>query len=406
MAILGVGDPWLAWATLLAALAAVTAVAWLLLRLVVRVTSRTDGDLDDRVARVIHRPVAFFMGLVAAGAALARIGGRLTPVQLSWTQRTLAALAVVTVAWVIVGVVRLLLEATGKRKPRFQPAARVGHRLVAVVVYTAAFLMILQEFGIAITPLLTGLGIAGLAAALALQDTLGNFFAGISIQTGRALQPGHFVRIEDPKLEGYVAEVGWRTTWIRTLAGNTVVIPNSVLAQAVITDFYLPEADMSYGLEVLVNFDSDPQKVIDVLVEEAREVQKANDGVLKDIPPHARLAGLEPYALRFNVSVRIKEFVSQYSVQQDLLTRIVARFRREGIRIPYPTSHQFGQVVRPEAERTHGPLGGFASDRSFMRPPRPSAVVQPDTPSPMEAEAAKAREEIAAKQAEQQAKSP
>ena len=401
MAVLGVGDPWLAWGTMLAALVLVAAGAWVLMRIVVRMTARTKGDFDDRVLAVVHRPFAFFLGLVAAGAVLVRVASRLGPAELQWTQRFLAALAIGTAAWVLVGVVRLLLEAAGKKRPRILPATHVGRRLLAVIVYTAAFLMVLQQFGIAITPLLTGLGIAGLAAALALQDTLSNFFAGISIQTGRALQPGHFVRVEDKKLEGYVSEVGWRTTAIRTLAGNTIVIPNAELAQAVITDFYLPAPDLGFGIDVLVNFDADPARVMEILVEEAREVQKANDGVVKDQPPHARLAAIEPYALRFNVSIRLKEYVAQYSVQQDLLLRIVARFRREGIRIPYPTSHQYDQRVTPEALRTHGALGGFASDRSGRRPPRPPTTPSaPETQDPLEAEAAKARGEIAAKQAQ------
>ncbi len=396
------GEPWLTWAWMAAALAAAMAGAWVLLRFVVRLTARTDGDVDDRFARVLHRPFAFFLGLVAAGAVLSRMSGRLTQSEVDGTQHTLAALTVVTIAWVVVGVARLLLELTGKRRARYLPATSVLRRLLAVLVYTGAFLMVLQQYGISITPLLTGLGIAGLAAALALQDTLSNFFAGISIQTGRALQPGHFVRLEDKKLDGYVAEVGWRTTWIRTLAGNTIVIPNATLAQAVITDFYLPSPDLSVSTDFLVAHESDPAKVMQALVEEAKAVMRNNDGFQPGSEPHATFAGVEESALRFTLAVRVTEYTKQFGVIQELRLRVLARFRRDGIRVPYPTRHLYTEAIEPPAQRMASGPGGFTPER---RPPRPSPIVPVhEVRDPREAEAEKARGEIAAKQAAEEQK--
>ena len=245
MAFLGVDDPWLVWGTMLAVGAALATACWLLLRSVAKLAARTQGDVDDKVVKALHWPFAFLLGLVAAGAYLTRVPGRLTADQMQGTQRLLAAFFIIATAWTAIAVVRIFLEATGARRRRLLPATRVVSRLLAVVVYTGAFLMVLQQYDISITPLLTGLGIAGLAAALALQDTLGNFFAGISVQTGQAMQPGHFVRIEKEGLEGFVEQVGWRTTLIRTLAGNTIVIPNSELAQAIVTDYSLPTPDMT-----------------------------------------------------------------------------------------------------------------------------------------------------------------
>lgn len=390
MAFVGLGDPWMTWAWMAAALVGATFGAWLLLGFAVRLASRTDGDADDRFARTLRRPFALLLGLVTAGAVLARFGGGLTPGQMDATQHTLAALAVVTAAWTVVAVTKLLLEYTGKRRTRFLPATRVMRRLLAVLVYTSAFLMVLQQYGIAITPLLTGLGIAGLAAALALQDTLSNFFAGISIQTGKAMQPGHFVRLERDKLEGYVAEVGWRTTLIRTLAGNTVVIPNATLAQAVVTDFYLPTPDLAVNLDFLVRKDSDPVKAITALVDEAKLAMAGNDGYVPGSVPHANVAGVEDSGLRVSLSVRVNEFVSQYAVLNELRLRAILRLRREGIQLAVPLQEA---VKPPERPERHG----------VERPPRPKAVSELP-PDPREAEAAKAREEIAANQAEKERK--
>jgi small-conductance mechanosensitive channel len=402
MALLGIDDPWLAWLSMAAVGAAVGVAGWLLLRSVVSFAARTKGDVDDKVALALHWPFAFLLALVAAGAFLARVSLRLTPGQAQGTGRLLAAFFIVAVAWTAVAVVRIFLEVTGSRRQRLLPATRVARRLLAVFVYTGAFLMVLQQYDISITPLLTGLGIAGLAAALALQDTLGNFFAGISVQTGQAIQPGHFVRVEKEDLEGYVEKVGWRTTSIRTLAGNTIVIPNSNLAQANVTDFYLPSPDMGISLDFVVGQESDPQRIITALMEEARESKKTNPGYEPGAEPFAFFAGYTDYALKFTLSVRVKEFVQQFQVRQDLNARVLQRFRKDGVRVPYPTRHDYQERVEPAATRVPGAPGGLAPQD---RPPRPRHQARAEAPpqDPRVAEAEKAKEEIAAKQVEEEA---
>lgn len=398
MAVLGVGDPWLAWATMAIVGAGVWVVGWVVLRSVVKVATMTKGDVDDKVAKALHWPLAFLLALVAAGAYLTRASHRLDADQAQDTQRILAAFFIIATAWTFIGVVRIFLEAAGARRRQLMPATRVARRLLAVFVYTGAFLMVLQQYDISITPLLTGLGIAGLAAALALQDTLGNFFAGISVQTGQAMQPGHFVRIEKENLDGYVEKVGWRTTSIRTLAGNTIVIPNSELAQAIVTDFYLPSPDLGISLDFLVGQESDPQRVINALMEEARESMKTNQGYHPGAEPFAFFAGYTDYALKFTLSVRVKEFVQQFQVRQDLHPRVLQRFRKEGIRVPYPTQHTYQEAVEPAARRRPGAPGGLAPHE---RPVRPKHAHENDAPQdPRLAEAEKAKDDIAAKQVE------
>jgi small-conductance mechanosensitive channel len=379
---------------MLAAGAGTWLLALAVFRAVAGVAKRTPGEVDDRLVRRMGLPLSCFLGVVAAGAALGLFGARADPALLPFVRNAFVVAFVAVGAWVLVRAVREALEATGRRQARLLPATRVTGRIIAVVVFTAAFLMVLQQYGIAITPLVAGLGIAGLAAALALQDTLGNFFAGLSIQTGQALQPGHYVRLEADKLEGYVEEIGWRTTHIRTLSGNTVVIPNSKLAQAVVTDYYLPSKDLSVSVEFLVGLEADPKKVVDAMLEEAHAVIKENKGLFTDQPPFAALGKVSEYALTFFVSVRVNEFVQQYAAQRALLLRIFERFRRDGIRIPYPTQHHYNEPVEPEAHRIPTAPGGLGPKRR-ARPKRPSARAPVD---PREAEASKAREEIAAKQ--------
>lgn len=401
MAVLGIDDPLLLWSTLCAIFVTAAAATWALLAGVGRLAARTNGDVDDRLAKAVRLPLAGLAGLLAAAATLVALADRLDHGEFLATQRTFLAVGIVVGVSILVGVLRITLEFAGRRHERFQPAARITRRLVAVVLYAAAFLMVLAQYDVRITPLLTGMGIAGLAAALALQDTLGNFFAGISIQTGRAMQPGHYVKLEDEDLDGYVEEIGWRTTLIRTLSGNTIVIPNATLAQAVVTDYHLPTKDMSVVMNVRAGLEADPKRVVAALVEEAQAAYKAEPSRFDTrSEPFAQLSGVDEYSQQYSLIVRVPEYVNQWAAQHAVWNRIIERFRRDGIRIPYPTRHNYQEAVKPEAHRVPGAPGGFTPKR---RPPRPRGV-KDEPRDPREDEASKAKSEIAAKQREERRK--
>ena len=106
---------------------------------------------------------------------------------------------------------------------------------------TIQVLIILSVIGISVTPILTALGVGGLAVALALQDTLSNLFAGAPILMEKPIRAGDFIRLETGR-EGYVVDIAWRTTRIWMLTNNLVVIPNSKIAQSTLTNYHLPES--------------------------------------------------------------------------------------------------------------------------------------------------------------------
>jgi small-conductance mechanosensitive channel len=381
--------------------AGVGLAVWAMGRLGGRLASRSTSTWDDDLAKRLPLPAAVIAGILAVALGLRAFAADLDPGLVREANRGLAVLFVAAAAWSVLQVLRLALERATRRRARLQPAARVTSRVLALAIYTLALLTVLSQYGIAVTPLLTGLGIAALAVALALQDTLANFFAGIWIQTGRSMQPGHFVRLEsENKLEGYIEQVGWRVTSIRTLAGNTIVIPNSKLAQAVLTDFSLPAPDLAVSLEFRAGYETEPARVIALLIEEAKEVHKAHQGMVRSVEPFAQLSAIGDDALHYTVSFRTTEFVQQFSAMNEIRMRVLLRFRKEGIRIPYPTRHSVVETVDTSASRVPAAPGGFSpSDR---RPPRPKAV-EPPPKDPREVEAHKAKRDIAKQQAEAEA---
>lgn len=216
------------------------------------------------------------------------------------------------------------------------PTTGLAYGILKGTILVLGFLIILSVLGISITPLITALGVGGLAVALALQDTLANLFAGIHILVEKAIRVGDFIKLESGQ-EGYVDDITWRTTRIRMLPNNIVVIPNSMLSQSIVTNYYLPERRMSLLIPVGVSYSSDPEQVERILIEEAKGAVGQIPGLLGDPEPFVRfIPGFGDSSLDFTLICQVKEFVDQYLAQHELRKRIFRRFRQEGIDIPFP----------------------------------------------------------------------
>lgn len=216
------------------------------------------------------------------------------------------------------------------------PITGLAYGILKGTILVIGFLIILSVLGISITPLITALGVGGLAVALALQDTLANLFAGIHILVEKSIRVGDFIRLETGQ-EGYVEDITWRTTRIRMLPNNMVIIPNSKLSQSIVTNYYLPEKRMALLIPVSVSYSSDPEKVERILIEEAKRGVGEIPGLLRDPEPFVRfIPGFGDSSLDFTLICQVQEFVDQYLVQHELRKKIFKRFQEEGIEIPFP----------------------------------------------------------------------
>jgi small-conductance mechanosensitive channel len=219
--------------------------------------------------------------------------------------------------------------------------------LTQVLVYIIGVLVLLQSLGISITPILTALGVGGLAVALALQDTLSNLFAGIHTIASHKIRPGDYLRLENGQ-EGYVTDITWRYTTIRMLANNMIIIPNAKLASAVATNFSLPETDMSVPVEVGVSYESDLDKVEAVTIDVARSVMKEIEGGIPEFEPFIRYNKFDDSSINFAVVLRGKEFSNQYLIRHEFIKRLQKRYRQEGIEIPFPI-----RTIRIAEQQSH-----------------------------------------------------
>ena len=248
----------------------------------------------------------------------------------------LEAAVILSATFTVAGVLGALVAAAGERRALGVGVTGLARAAVRVFVLVIGGLILLDVLGVKITPLLTALGVGGLAVALALQDTLSNLFAGVHLLADRPIRVGDYVKIADA-IEGYVVDVGWRSTRVRTLTNNVVIVPNKRVAESVIVNYDMPERRLALAIPVGVAYGSDPERVESVLVDEARRTAAELPGLLAEPSPTVRLIpGFGLYGLEFTLSCQVASFVDQYAVQHELRKRVLRRLQREGIDLSYP----------------------------------------------------------------------
>lgn len=215
------------------------------------------------------------------------------------------------------------------------PITSLSQNLAKLTVVALGLLMVLHGLGIPIAPLLTALGVGGLAVALALQDTLSNLFAGFYLTLARQMRVGDYVKLDSGQ-EGFIEDISWRATQVRMLANNIVFVPNKKLSEAIITNYDRPTQDLAVLVEMGVDYRSDLSQVERVTIEVGRDVMKTVVGGVPDFEPFIRFHTFAESSINFTVILRGKTFVDQYLVKHEFIKQAHARYQHEGITIPFP----------------------------------------------------------------------
>lgn len=299
-----------------------------------RWAERTRSRADDVLIESVRGP--FMIWVLILGLHLATQFSALPPRPTALIAKLLLILWIISLTIATSRLAGRLVRTYGSNVYSALPVTSLSQNLARLVVVSVGLLILLNVLGISITPILTALGVGGLAVALALQDTLANFFAGFYISVANQIRIGDYIKLDSGD-EGYVADISWRNSSIRTLPNNLVIIPNAKLAQAIVTNYHLPENRMSLLVPISVSYDSDPDVVENILIEEAVAAAAEVAGLLAEPAPFVRfIPGFGDSSLNFTLICQVKEFVDQYLVQHELRKRIFRRFRQAGIEIPFP----------------------------------------------------------------------
>ena len=321
-------------AIFLAVSAATLLVRKLMLSMMGRWARKTETKVDNIVLESVRHASIYWS--IAIGLYVAVDISPLPPKVTAYTLNVLYVLIGLSVSLALANLTSRLIQHAMESRELPVPATGLSRTIIKVIIMAIGILVILSSLGISIAPLLTALGVGGLAVALALQDTLSNLFAGIHVLVERPIRVGDYIKLSSGE-EGYVEDIGWRTTRIKMLANNIIIIPNSKLSQSIITNYYYPEKRMSLVIPIGVSYDSDPDRVEKILVEEAQKAAGEIAGFLKEPPPFVRfIPGFGDSSLNFTLIYQVAEYADQYLVQHELRKRIFKRFRKEGIEIPFP----------------------------------------------------------------------
>ena len=299
-----------------------------------RWASRTETDIDDIIIRTVKASSIYWC--IAIGLYIGVAISDLNDKYVFYISKTIHVIVILSIAIASANLSGKIFTNYVQRSNLPIPTTGLAHGLLKGIILVLGLLIALSVIGISITPFITALGVGGLAVALALQDTLSNLFAGIHILVEKSIRVGDFVKLETGQ-EGYVEDITWRTTRIRMLPNNMVIIHNSKLSQSIVTNYYLPEKRMSLLIPIGVSYSSDPEKVEKILVEEAKKAVGTIPGLLGDPEPFVRfIPGFGESSLDFTLICQVREFVDQYLAQHELRKRIFKRFNEEGIEIPFP----------------------------------------------------------------------
>lgn len=318
----------------LAAIAALLIIRSITFRVLHKWAQRTETDIDDIVIRAFKTPSIYWCIAIGLHIGIAISG--LPEIHVFYITKTIHVMVILSIAFASSNLSEKIFTNYVQRSNLPIPTTGLANGILKGTILILGVLIALSVIGISITPLITALGVGGLAVALALQDTLSNLFAGIHILVEKSIRIGDFIRLETGQ-EGYVVDITWRTTRIRMQPNNMVIIPNNKLSQSIVTNYHLPEKSMAISIPIGVSYSCDPEKVEKVLMEEMKKAIGEIPGLLGAPPPVVKFVpGFGESSLNFTLVCYVREISDHHPVQHELGKRIFKRFKMEGIEIPFP----------------------------------------------------------------------
>lgn len=296
-------------------------------------SENTKTKIDDVIISAVKTP--FMIWCLILGIYLALEVSILPENLVDFIGKGLLAMGVFSITMVIAAIASKLIKIYSKNIESVLPITSLTEHITQIVIFIIGILIILNSMGISIAPILATLGVGGLAVALALQDTLSNLFAGFHVIMARQIKVGDYIKMESGE-EGYVTDINWRTTKIRMLPNNVVLVPNAKLAQAIVVNYCLPDKELAVLIDVGVHYKSDLRLVEKITCEAAKEVMRNVNGGVSTFDPFIRYHTFGDFSINFTVILRAKEFVDQYLVKHEFVKLLHERFNKEGIIIPYP----------------------------------------------------------------------
>jgi len=319
----------------LTAFTATLIVTWLLRRIALRWLTRVStgpASLAAVFADTVSLPSLLWCLAAALDVAL-----RFAELNAVYTQRVgdgIEIFVIVSLSMVASSIGVRLVASYGERRGMSLVLSGMSKTLIRVFVFSIGAMILLHKLGVSITPLLTALGVGGLAVALALQDTLANFFAGVHILMEQPISVGDFIKLSTGE-EGVVSDIGWRTTRLQSF-NNVVVIPNTKVTSSNLINYAMPDARVVAEVTIVAAIEAEAAAIERI----AMEVAASTAGALKDPAPLFLFdPGVTPTHIQAKLFVGVGDKLQQGLVTSAIRMRILERFRELGIPLPPPRAY-------------------------------------------------------------------
>lgn len=316
------------------------------LRRLAKWAEKTTWQGDDAILHALRGKVIIWSTLFGVNLALPHVPFTIPAPTLVLIHQILLVLVILTVTSGVASAAAGLIRSPVT--PDARPALSLVTTSVQVLIYILGILIVLQVFAISITPALAALGVTGLAVSLALQGTLTDLISGIQIIASRQVRPGDFIRLENGE-EGYVTDVNWRTTRIRQITNNMIIMPNSQITTSMVLNFHEPERALLVPVPLGVSYASDLEFVERVTLAVAHEVLTEVEGGIAPSEPFIRYTAFGDSSINFIVYLHCVAYADSYLVKHEFIKRLHRRYNAEGIDIPFPTQTVY---VQPQAVMT------------------------------------------------------
>ncbi len=305
-----------------------------------RWAKRTKTKIDDEILRNIRAPIlllAFLLGLYYGLQPLTFLKPYSEILTVAFT---VAQILVVT--FIVIRVVNVIISWYAERARREKRVSEhilfVLRQVIRAIVYMFAFLAILVAFQVDLSGLVVGLGVGGIAIALALQNVLGDVFSAFSIYFDRPFEVGDFIVVGE--YSGTVRRIGIKSTRLQLLQGEELVISNRQLTTESIRNFKkLRKRRIVFKLSVAANTPLNKLKKIPVIVAE----------IIKNIElaefDRIHFVEFGDFSLNFEGVYYMKtpNYVKYMDTRQEINFQIMEAFEKEGIVMPFPTQTIFLQ---------------------------------------------------------------
>ncbi|MBI2139894.1 mechanosensitive ion channel family protein [Candidatus Woesearchaeota archaeon] len=316
-----------------------TIVYFIFKKVLLKLTLKTKTDLDDTILKKSNIPVAliiFFIGMKTALLSL-----NLDDAVRIIVQHIISTLLVLITGYLFVVIFdaiiqRALVNFAHKTHSKLDDQLMLlSRKTIRFVVFILIFMFVLQVWGVKIGPLLASLGIAGIAVAFGLQNTLGNIFGGVSLILDRSIRVGDVVKL-DEDTSGEILDVGLRATRLRTWNNEVIIIPNGQLANTRIKNYVLPNTLARIEVPFSVAYGSDVDKVKKVVMGEIKKLTAVDRKRLESGDTKVMFTEMGASSLNFKAQIWLTSYEDRFVSKESLNTNIYNAFAKNKITIPFP----------------------------------------------------------------------